>query len=167
MEWDQGGWAAVDKLYREPLRTTREWLAEPGELEAMGSPGREELGADAVPVLPSGFALALHDEMGAWLLRIFLERSRIGADFSRLASLKLRGDVLSIHHDAATDDLVTAWRLRLADEETAEQLATSALLTTRWRVWRTGRDLVLMASTDESLQQTFGPELAFTAVEQP
>ncbi len=166
-----GGFAAVDRLYDEPPASVAQVLAGFGTAEPSGGAWAEELGADAVPVLPERFALVDSDRLGAWLLEVFvdrvlasappgLDRDRARADLAGLGR-GLRADRLSIWRDLQTDRTVACWRLRLASAEQADRLAHHLDGAGPWVASSRERDVVLVASADPEVLALAGPDLTF------
>ena len=159
-DWERGGWDQVDLNYQSPPLSTREYLTTPEELASTG--GHEDLGADAVPTLGAGFETVDVDEVGAWMLSVFLFRAG-GSSLGSEAASKLTGDQLSLHRRKTDGAVVVSWRLRLADDAVATRVSGHLSTLDRWNLWRLGRDVVLMASTDKALQASFNSSLPFHA----
>lgn len=131
---------ALSTAWEEVPQSARQVQAGFGAPEPGGGPWVEDLGGDAVPVLSDRYRTIEANSLGSWVLEAFL--SRVGAE-DRGGPARLRGDVLSIQHDAAADQVVVCWRLRFADEASAAALRDS--LPPVWSsVSVNGRDVVIL-----------------------
>ena len=109
-----GGWAAIDRLWASPPRTTAEVL-HPSQTFA---PARDLLPADsAVPPAP-GFRFLYSDSLGEWTLR-FLLRKAGAADADVLASA-WRGDRFAFFKKG--DRVSFVGRIRASDAPAALKL---------------------------------------------
>lgn len=168
--WRGNGWAGVEALYQGGIpAVTRQVLEGPGASEPAGGPWREELGDEAVPLLPEAYELIYADRLGAWGVEAFLWRLSGGHPEARTWPRFLRADTLSVQFEAPTDSLMAVWRLRFADEASAR--STRDLVAARapergLQVWGRGRDVILAAAVGRA-SQFLKPDLAFRPVVQP
>ena len=169
-----GGFAEIDRLYRNPPLSTAQVLAGFGVEEPARGPWAEELAADAVPVLPARYVLIDGDRLGGWLLEVFVARliagspsgSDLGAAPGELTDVgrTLRADWLSIFRDSETERVSASWRLRFSSAATAEALARRLRGRGPWSTWSVDRDLVLLASADPQVLDLGRPDLPFGPV---
>jgi hypothetical protein len=157
------GWAGVDQVFATPPSGTREVMAGFGAVEPAGGPWAEDLGTDAVPVLPSIFSFQRANRMGAWLVGVLFDRA--GLSFAGTASAALRGDMLSIFRDEVTGTAVAAWRMRFMSADLAATVSTmSASLATSERVVQLDRDVIVIAAGDPTILAAIPTDLSFQAV---
>jgi hypothetical protein len=171
------GWQGLERLYLEPPASSAQVLAGFGTTPPANTPWAEELGAEAVPLLPPRFSLVDSDRLGAWLLEVFLDRLLAAAPASseltqvraELAGVgrALRADRLSVLHDGDTDRTLACWRLRLATPSAAETLTRHLRGRGPWSVWTTGRDVALLASIDPEVRKLGTSDLAFGPLPEP
>jgi hypothetical protein len=174
--WSQGGWAAVDALLASPPASSRQALSPPGAPEPSGGPWTEPISAEAIPALPPSFELLAADALGAWVLEVFLDRLELQHSrrafrqsiydpaANRALAAHLRGDLFAVHDDPATISTVASWRLRFDAPEAAQRVLdlVQPRLLAPMRFWRQDRDLVMVASSRETMADTFGPGSPFT-----
>lgn len=165
--WTQGGWPAVEGLVAAPPASSRQVERGYGAAEPAGGPWFESLDAEALPVLPPGLELVVHDEMGAWVLESYLHR--LGVEEGEALARHLRGDHLSIHEEPATGTTVAVWRLRFDSADTAArvQAAVGPRLRGFKRAWVRDRDVVVAATNHGPSLSQLGPGLMFRAVPPP
>jgi len=135
------GWSAVDALYAQPPSGARQVIQGAAAAEPAGGPWEEDLGDDAVPVLPPRFQFVGADRLGAWaldqcLLRLVPPPTPDGTLATAVSSAvvlpdadptvaRLRGDVFSVFTDSDTGATVITWRLRMATPLDAGALRTT------------------------------------------
>jgi hypothetical protein len=179
----EGGFAAVERLYAEPPVSSAQVLAGFGVAAGPAVPWAEELGDEAVPVLPARYTLVDTDRLGGWILEVLVTRvlaNAPGLDGLRrdLAGIgpRLRADRFSLFSDGQTGKTVACWRLRMETPEAAQ--AVTRLVTVengrplardRWAAYAVDRDVVLLASPEESADflGLASPELRFSSVPPP
>ncbi len=155
------GWAATSELFANPPSGAREGLAGFRAREPSGGPWAEDLGLDAVPILPARFSFQQADRMGAWIVGVYFGRARFF--FAAEAEAGLRGDVLSVYRDDVAGGAVAVWRLRFSTAALAETVAAEVDLGPNGRVRQLDRDVILVAAADVSgldeipLDLTFQP----------
>ena len=169
---DAAGWSGVDTLFGTAPGGTREVIAGAGAQEPDQGPWVEDLGADAVPILPDQFQYLDYDRMGAWIFETFLRRLFVDSAADTLAP-RLRGDTLSTFRDQVTDGTIAVWRLRLSSAQAVTDALANVDLQVAFarlgavRVEVADRDLILVAAPDAATLAAipFGPP--FQAVPAP
>jgi hypothetical protein len=172
-----GGFAAVDGLYTSPPVSSAQVLRGYGAPDPGAGGWAEDLGADAVPLLPERYVLVDGDRLGAWLLEVFLARLLARAPPSpevalmraELAGLgtELRADRLSIFRDSETDRTGACWRLRMSSAGSAQAIARHLRGRGPWVPWTRDRDVILLAGEDPALTGLARPDLPFGPVPPP
>lgn len=159
--WRSGGSAAVRAIFANVPTTTREVLAYPGADPPGGRgwvDGPDEVG---VPILPASFGQLATRHLGAWLVDAF--RAVWGKEETSPTSFRdvgFSGDVLTIFRNPTAGDVTGIWRLRFDDAGAATRFA-DGLLSRSWMSARVEeRDVVLVASTDESVAATLPDSIA-------
>ena len=110
----QGGWAAIDRAWASPPRTTAEIL-HPSESFA---PARDLLPSDSEIPPPPGYRFAYRDSLGEWSLRFLLRKAAV-ADADALAA-RWRGDRIAFYLKG--DRVAFAGKIRMADAPSALRL---------------------------------------------
>lgn len=179
--WKNGGWAAVDALTATPPASSRQVLAGAGAPEPAGGPWTEPMDTEPIPALAPSFELLVVDELGAWMLEIFLDRleydlARRGASNvayhpldNRALAARLRADRFAVQDDPTATSAVTSWRLRFDGADGAQRLLDwlAPRVPPFLRAWRQDRDVLLVASNREALVASFGPALPWKAPPAP
>jgi len=171
--WTERGSSGVRELFAEPPTSTRQILAGYAQ-PPPASPGpelaaawREDPDVVASPVLPAQYEPVSHAHFGAWLFEIFKQRRLRSPAEGVPRGSGLLGDVLSIFHEPATDDVSVFWRLRFDDNTAAAEF--SAALETLAAAPELGhlrydRDVVLGVSTRGPLTSAFLQGIAWQPV---
>lgn len=105
--WEQGGWAAVDRLLaRPPLCTATLLFASPCH----------HLDDQAMPPVPQGYVQLLADTLGAWALRFWLAQP-LGEERAGAVARVWDGDRLRLVKKATEPQRwALAWQLRVQQE---------------------------------------------------
>jgi hypothetical protein len=111
--WLARGRAGIDSLFENPPRTTSEVLFGTGASTLETE--RAALYARAVPELPEPFADQGATALGAWIARIYAARADVPVGLRLDPARGLGADLFSVHHDAARDEVVAAWRARMIE----------------------------------------------------
>lgn len=107
----KGGWAEIDRLWRDPPQSTAEILhGAPYPAPAQG------LLPSNVATLAPGHRLTYTDTLGEWTLRFLLGRS-LPAEEAAAAAAGWRGDRIAFFASGGSTGYL--WRLRFADPGTA------------------------------------------------
>jgi hypothetical protein len=136
LAWERGGRARVDQLFVSPPLTQLDWLRSDAGL---GDTRAETL--DCYPSLPpDGYQLVGFDSLG--VAGVFALLGSQGAASLGAAS-RWRQDRMAIY--TRDENVLAVWRIRLADERSAMQLA-SALDGLDAELTRSGAELLIRAS---------------------
>jgi hypothetical protein len=114
----RGGWAAVDRLWSNPPRSTAEIL----HPEAQVSPATGLLPEKPETLAPPGFRFLYSDSLGEWTVRFLLRRS-LETESADAIAAGWRGDRIAFF--ASGRSIAWIWRLRLASAEAAERFESA------------------------------------------
>jgi hypothetical protein len=109
--WLARGSTGIQALFDDPPRSTRDVLfgRSSFDREAELASLRER----GVPVLGQGFEPVSSTTLGAWVTRIYAHRMGVRTSDRLEAARDLAADLFSVQVDAANDQVVAAWRVRL------------------------------------------------------
>jgi hypothetical protein len=133
-----GGWAAIDRLWKNPPASTSEILHE----GATFTPAENLLPAAADRQAPPGFHPLYTDTVGEWGIRFLLRRAMEPAQADPIAA-GWRGDRIAFFGSGKS--VAYFWRLRFDTPQSAERFG-SAWKTARKRsesITRTGTDVIV------------------------
>jgi hypothetical protein len=142
-----GGNAAVRSLSSAPPGSTREILTGYGATPPENGIWRENPEEVGSPELPEEFEFVANVRLGAFLYEIFESKWRVGT----FADSGFLGDVFNVFRETETFAIVGAWRLRFESEQQMSVVAGLVESQSGLGVERDGRDLVIWASSDQSL----------------
>jgi len=162
--WRAGGSAAVRRAFSRPPASTRQMLAGYGAMNASGLPWQDDPNDAGTPILPPEFQSVATKHLGSWIFHIFRDiwaAPGVAPQGSRDSGYA--GDVLSVFRTSAISDVTTVWRIRFeTSDEAASMLST--LTAEPWLVAsRIDRDIVLIASTDDTVPPRITGGLTWTA----
>jgi hypothetical protein len=144
--YQEAGLSGIGRFYTAPAHTFRYWAD-----DRAGAPDAEPLDCNT-PAAPDAFALKYHDRHGLpGLLSLYVG---LGEGVRYEAARQWRSDAFLVYSDPneVSDAVVVAWRLRLASEDDAAQLAEAVTRSGRAiQVRSAGREVLLTAATDPAL----------------
>ncbi|MGH9398857.1 MAG: hypothetical protein ACRD00_00705 [Thermoanaerobaculia bacterium] len=114
----RGGWAEVDRLWKNPPASTAEILHGPGTLP----PVENLLGKSAGTLGPAGHRLLYTDTLGEWTIRFLLRRTLPQPEADRAAAL-WRGDRIAFF--SAGRSIAYYWTVRCDGPGSADRLASA------------------------------------------
>ncbi|MCA1582248.1 MAG: hypothetical protein LC796_12840 [Acidobacteria bacterium] len=141
-----GGWAGIDRMWKNPPATTSEILHEGPAF----TPAEDLLTAPAADRLaPAGFRTLYTDTIGEWGVRFLLRRGLAAAQADPLAA-GWRGDRIAFY--AAGRDIAYVWKLRFESPGAAERFASAwtAAAKLGGAVTRRGPDLTILKTGGRS-----------------
>jgi hypothetical protein len=161
------GWSGADTIFAAPPSGERQIMTGFAADEPGGGPWAEDLGDQAVPVLPARFSFQGADQLGAWIVSLLL--GRLGLQSAEDPAKSLTGDVLSFFRDETTGTVVAAWRLRFSSPGAAQDAVDTFFVAGRLPDWAPlvqwfDRDVFLMAAADPSSFDVIPQPLTFQAV---
>jgi hypothetical protein len=132
------GWAGMDRLWRNPPRTTSEIIHEGVSF----APEEDLLPTRPEKMGPSGARFLYADTFGEWTVRFLLRRG-LGEDEADEAAAGWRGDRIAFFSSGGAISYL--WRVRLDSSEAAEKFESAWKKARRKKevVVRSGRDLLV------------------------
>src|SRR5262249_27002075 len=131
----RGGWKEVDRLWKDPPKSSSEILHESRRFE----PATDLLPADGAKLAPQGSRYLYSDTLGEWTLRFLLRRSLPEAEADEAAD-GWRGDRIAFY--ASGSAIAYLWRARFESPTVAERFETA------WKKARKKKELVYRKATD-------------------
>jgi len=131
----KGGWKEVDRLWKDPPKSSSEILHEGRRFE----PAADLLPADGAKLAPQGSRYLYSDTMGEWTVRFLLRRTLPEAEADEAAD-GWRGDRIAFYTSGSS--IAYLWRARFENASAAERFETA------WKKARKKKELVYRKATD-------------------
>jgi hypothetical protein len=134
-EFKKGGWKEIDKLWKDPPKSTSEILHDGLRFD----PATDLLPADGAKLAPPGSRYLYSDTLGEWTVRFLLRRTLPASEADDAAG-GWRGDRIAFYGSGSS--IAYLWRARWESPAAAERFEGA------WKKARTKKELVYRKGTD-------------------
>jgi len=141
----KGGWKEVDRLWKNPPRSTSEILHDGLRFD----PAADLLTADGAKLAPAGSRYLYSDTLGEWTVRFLLRRT-LPQDEADEAAAGWRGDRIAFYGSGSA--IAYLWRTRFEGPAAAERFEGAwkkARKTRKELVYRKGGDVFVVAGFEK------------------